>query len=66
MSRSVTPPIKCSKGNPFTEAEGKALMDIYDDILNIDETRLIEAWETFAEEVCGLFLVREVCFKYGP
>jgi hypothetical protein len=29
-------------------------MDIYDDILNIDETRLIEAWEKFAEQVSCL------------
>jgi len=29
-------------------------MDIYDDIMNIDETRLIEAWEMFAEHVSSL------------
>ena len=29
-------------------------MDIYDDILNIDETRVIEAWEKFAEHVSSL------------
>jgi hypothetical protein len=27
------------------------LIGMYDDILNIDETRIVEAWEKFAEHV---------------
>jgi hypothetical protein len=46
MSRKTT-----SSGQPFTEEDCDLLWDEYEDIMNIDETLFIDAWEAWAEKV---------------
>jgi hypothetical protein len=49
--KSPTPPKEFSGDNSFTEHDAEMLMEYYDDILNIDETRIIAAWQRWAEVV---------------
>lgn len=40
-----------SSGQSFTEEDCDLLWDEYEDIMNIDETLFIDAWEAWAEKV---------------
>lgn len=40
-----------AKQSPFTDTDSKALLDIYDDIINLDETKADDAWEAWADNV---------------
>jgi hypothetical protein len=42
---------KSSRGDYFTKSEEKLLMDAYDDILDLDEDKIIDAWFAWAVEV---------------
>ncbi len=45
---------KPTPNKPFTKEDRQLLEDIYDDILNIDEGKVIAAWNAWAEEVGAL------------
>jgi hypothetical protein len=55
MSKPAASPRKPLKDQPFTEEDAKLLMAIYEDIVNIDEKRVFEAWEKWAENVKIIF-----------
>ena len=55
VSTPAASPKKPLKGQPFTEEDAKLLLSIYDDIMNIDETKLIDAWEKWADNVKNNF-----------
>jgi hypothetical protein len=40
-----------AEGNIFTEEETEALLEVYDDILNLREDAIIDAWMTWASAV---------------
>jgi hypothetical protein len=51
----VRPLVQVSAGgNVFSEEETKELINSYDDIKNISEDRVIEAWVAWSFEVCTL------------
>jgi hypothetical protein len=59
-------PKKSLKKQPFTEGDRDILLGMYEDIMNIDEARLFEAWEAFANAVSGHFFVSknmDICTK---
>jgi hypothetical protein len=43
-------------GNIFTDEETEALLEVYDDILNLREDAIIDAWMTWASAVRIAFL----------
>jgi hypothetical protein len=44
-------PVKPTAGNSFTDEDTELLDDAYEDILNLDEDQIIDAWVTWAENV---------------
>ncbi|PMD31138.1 hypothetical protein L207DRAFT_573195 [Hyaloscypha variabilis F] len=42
-------PVKPTAGNAFTDEDTELLSDAYEDILNLDEDHIIDAWVTWAE-----------------
>jgi len=42
---------KSKGGNHFTESEKELLMDVYDDIMDLDEDKIIDAWSAWAVTV---------------
>jgi hypothetical protein len=44
-------PVKPTAGKPFTEEDTELLDDAYEDILNLAEDQIIDAWVTWAENV---------------
>ena len=44
-------PIKPTAGNSFTDEDTELLEASYEDILNLDENQIIDAWVTWAENV---------------
>jgi hypothetical protein len=53
-------PVKPTAGNAFTDEDTELLSDAYEDILNLDEDHIIDAWVTWAENV-RLFLHMTPC-----
>jgi hypothetical protein len=44
-------PLRPTAGNLFTDEDTELLDDAYEDILNLDEDHIIDAWVTWAENV---------------
>lgn len=44
-------------GNVFSEEETQELINAYDDINNLDEDMVIDAWLSWASQVCSLSIV---------
>jgi hypothetical protein len=43
--------VESAGGNVFTEEETEALLEVYDDILNLREDAIIDAWMNWASAV---------------
>jgi hypothetical protein len=43
--------VESAGGSIFTEEETEALLEVYDDILNLREDAIIDAWMTWASAV---------------
>lgn len=55
--------MKPTAGNSFTDEDTELLDESYEDILNLAEDQVIDAWITWAENVCLFSISNDVGFS---